>query len=502
MPRPNILLLLTDSQQADTVAPASQCQMPNVAQFCREGTRFDRCYTASPICSPSRATLMSGVLPHNHGVVRNSHVVESHRSGLLDDVTLWSEVLADAGYRLGYFGKWHVERSGELDRFGFDEHEIHGSNAYRDGYTDHRTARGLSEWPDRSPSSLQRSRTVSGEGYEDQLLYGTHDEPEGTRAHYTYSRGIEFIRAAADRSEPWCATISTAAPHDPFLAPASTSEQYDPGALSLPANVDDEMADRPDLYPRLPPVWADLSRAEFREALAHYYAYCTHLDEQVGRVRAALAETGQLEDTLVVYASDHGDLMTAHGLFAHGFTAFEEIYRAPLVVRWPGVGADGAVCADPVQLHDVGPTLCDVADAGPFPPEQNEVSPHPRADDEPGYETYGAQSLVPFLRGERPPGYRPEAYAEYEGDSFGLTQRVYWDDRSKYVFNPYATDELYDLEQDPGETTNLAEADRDRVRAMAERMWEIAADTGDATITENHYWLNRHAPVGPRGREE
>lgn len=504
MSQPNVLLVMTDSQQASTVEPDSPCRMPNVEQLAAEGTRFDRCYSASPICTPSRASLMTGVLPHNHGAVRNSHVVESFRSSLRDDLETWSQRLSEEGYYVGYVGKWHVERSGDLDEFGFDEHELFGSEAYRDGYTSHRTERGLSPWPDRSPENLLRSRTVSQEGYDDKLLYGTHDEPEGTRAHYAYSRGIEFVRDAADRSEPWCLTVSTGAPHDPFLAPADIYEQYDPAEIPKPDNFDDLMTDKPDVYQRIPDVWADLSWEEYAETIAHYYAYCTHVDEQVGRIREALAETGQLDDTIVVFTSDHGDMMGGHRMFTHCFTAFEELHRTPLVVRWPGVGEEGHVCDDPVQLHDLGSTFVDAAGGEGFPPERNRASTHPRDDDSENYQSYSVQSLEPLIRGERPEEYRPEAYAEYEGDSFGVTQRIYWGERYKYVFNGFGRDELYDLETDPAETTNLADDDRHEEikREMAERMWEIARDTGDRTVSENHYWMNRIAPVGPNGREE
>lgn len=497
---PNVLLLVSDSQQARTVAPDSPCRTPNVDRIAATGTRFARCHAANPICSPSRATLMTGVLPHSHGVVHNTHTVEPFRTSLQDGLETWSERLADAGYDTGYVGKWHVERSGELDQFGFDEYELRGSEAFDEGFRTQREAAGLDPSPDRSPETLARARTVHQEGYGTKLLYGTHDEPQGTRASYTYSRGIEFVREHADRSEPWALTVSTGAPHDPFVAPERTYAEYDPTRIPLPANFDDRMQDKPDVYQRVPEVFSGLSRREFREALAHYFAFCTHLDEQVGRLLDALAETDQRDDTLVVFCSDHGDLLGAHRLFTHGYTAFEEVYRVPLVVDWPGVGREGAVCDEHVQLHDLGATIVDAADAGAFPPSANEAPRHPRSPpDAEGYESYSSTSLVPFLRGETPQDHRNEAYAEYDGDSFGLAQRVYWRGDEKYVLNMFGRDELYDLAADPAETTNLAGDPRyeERIEELAARIWEIARDTNDRNITENNYWMYRIAPVGP-----
>lgn len=500
MSRPNILLLATDSQQARTIAPETQCQTPNIDRLSREGSRFTRCYSSNQICSPSRASLMTGVLPHNHGVVRNLHVTEPYKAQLREDVELWSERLSDHGYYVGHIGKWHVERSDDLGGFDYDEYELPGSEEYDEGLTQHRRSRGLAPFPDYSPESLQNACVISQEGYDDKLLYGTHDEPEGTPAHYLYSRGIEFIRERGDRSEPWCLSVNTSAPHDPFLAPAEIYDRYDPDSIPKPPNFDDGMQDKPEFYRRLPAVWEDLSWEEYAEAIAHYYAYCTHVDEQVGRIMDALEETGQLENTVVIFLSDHGDMMGGHRLFTHCFTAFEELYHSPLVIRWPGVerGA-GEPCNELVQIHDIAPTLVDVAEAGEFPPEENTSSVHPRAGDKELYTSYRSTSLVPFLRGERPEGYKPEAYAEYDGDSVGTTQRIYWDGEYKYVFNMFAGDELYNLSEDPGETMNLADEEgyRERKEEMTRRVWEIAEDTGDYALTTNHYWMYRIAPTGP-----
>lgn len=504
MPRPNVLLLLTDSQQAATVEPESPCRLPNVAALAGEGTRFDRCYTASPVCSPSRATLMTGLLPHSHGMVRNSHVVEPTRTRLRDDVELWSERLADAGYRLGYVGKWHVERTNDLERFGFDEYEVARSAAYTEGYREHRRSRGLSPAPDRSPAGLVRSRTVSTPGYDDKLLYGTHTEPEGTGAHYRYTRGVDLIEEWADADEPWCLTVSTDAPHDPFLAPEGCYEHYDPDAIPRPENFNDPMADKPAVYRRVRQVFDDLPWEAFAETVAHYYAYCSHVDEQIGRALDALEETGQRENTVVIVGADHGDMLAGHGLLTHAFTAFEEIYRVPLVVRWPGMDQE-AVCDRPVQLHDVAPTVVEAAGGGAFPETMSPPPENPhsiaREGVAEGESSFAARSLVPLLDGGEPAGYEPEAYAEYEGDSFGVTQRVYWREDCKYVCNMFADDEFYDLAVDPGETMNLADDPRYRSVAdsMARRVWEIARDTGDYSLSDNHYWMNRIGRVGPDG---
>lgn len=506
---------MTDQQRAETVEPSAPCRTPNVDRIAAEGTRFDRCYAPNPICSPSRASLYTGHLPHSHGMTNVTHGIEPYGARFRADLETWSERLSDAGYRLGHFGKWHVERSGDLERFGFDEYEIHRSETFAENFAAHRESLDLPPDPDRSPDALSRTGVVSDEGYRDFLLYGTHDEPPAATAeHYVYSRAIEFVEDAAERDQPWCTVVSTFAPHDPYVPPEETlaDHGYDPDEIQKPPNFHDPMADKPTIYRRQRDVWADLSWEEYAEATACYYAYCSLVDDQLGRLLETLSDLGELEDTVIVYTSDHGDFLGAHRLLLKGVPAFEETYRVPLVIRHPEYEGE-RVRDDLVQLHDVAPTLVAAAGADdePFPPEPRVLprNSHARGGDavrqqeEPP--SFGAESLVPFLRGERPDDHRQEAFAEFHGQDFLWTQRVYWRGDEKYVFNAFDDDEFYDLSQDPAETTNLIDDSEydERVTELAGRMWEIARETGDYQISELHYGMHRFAPVGPdhRGRQ-
>lgn len=471
MPRPNILVLMTDQQRADTLDADSPCLTPNLDALAARGTRFSRCYTPSPICSPARASLFTGLLPHSHGMVDVTHAVPSYRADLQPDLPTWSNGLHDLGYRTGYFGKWHVERSGQLERYGFDEYEV---------YPQERSfgaVRGSGMLPPETRFGLRHD--VRHPGYRDLLLYGTHDQPvEATMEHYVYSRGASFVEAAAGQDQPWCLMVSTHAPHEPYVVPESYYRRYDPATLSPPASFTDDLADRPGIYRRQQDVWRDLPWERFAEATACYYAYCSLVDDQVGRLLRTLADTGQADDTVVVMTSDHGDLMGAHRLLLKGFPAFEEVYRVPLVVAGPGLAA-GVTSDDIVQLHDLAPTLVELAGGEPF-------------------DCHG-RSLVPQLTGAG--GGRGEAYAEFHGQRFSATQRVVWDERYKYVFNGFDYDELYDLTTDPHELTNLAHSPSHRhvSQRLCARMFEIARETADHTLHEAEDGTYRYAPIGPRG---
>ena len=219
-----------------------------------------------------------------------------------------------------------------------------------------------------------------------------------------------------------------------------------------------------------------------REAITCYLAACSGIDDQVGRLLAALQDSGQAERTLVVFTSDHGDYLGAHGLFLKGVPAFEEAYRVPLLLCGPGV-RPGTLVRDPVSLLDLGRTLVRLLLGQDF-------GGHGR-------------DLSAYLRGERP-ALEPQAFAEFHGQRLGYTQRILWHGRFKYVFNGFDFDELYDLAADPLELSNLAGRSdlRPQLRAMAERMWRVVRETGDATLAEAQYGMFRFAPVGPEPRRD
>lgn len=473
MSRPNLLFLMTDQQRADTVAPGGPCATPNLDALQARGTRFTRCYGPNPICSPTRASLMTGLLPHAHGMVDVTHAVEPYRADLKPDLPFWSRTLQQAGYRTAYFGKWHVERSNRLEDFGFDHYETVGVDP-GDGYAAHRRALGLPASP-----VLAEQDALRHDGYRDFLLYGVSDEPvEATQEHYLYARAIAFLRGLDDADpRPWAVFVSTEGPHDPYVVPRPYYERYDPDALVPPASFDDELRDRPGIYRRIQGLFNELDWPAFARATASYYAFCTLIDEQVGRILDAVRELGQEENTLVAYTSDHGDYLGAHRMLLKSVAPFEEAYRVPLILAGPGVPA-GRQTSRVVSLLDLAPTLVELTTGEAFP-------------------CHG-RSLTPLLR-DPEADWPDEAFAEFHGQRFFFTQRTLWQGRYKYVFNGFDEDELYDLEADPHELRNIVHEpeQRRRVEGMAARMWRIARDTGDFNLVESHYGVLRFAPVGP-----
>jgi arylsulfatase A-like enzyme len=467
MPPPNLLFLITDQQRADTVEPHTLCQTPHLDALAARGVQFTRCYTPNPICSPTRASLFTGLLPHSHGMVDCTHAVEPYRASLQPNLPFWSRTLQESGYHTGYFGKWHIERTNRLENFGFDVYDV----------ARYHQLQGLVSRTD----SLSLRGVVQQPGYQDFLLYGVSDEPaESTPEYNLFSDGINFVRRAVqNKDRPWALFLSTEAPHDPYIAPRSCYARYNPAHIPRPASFDDNLEDRPAIYRRLQRVWQQLDWTHFAQATACYYAACSLIDDQVGRILAELAHLGQLENTVVVFTSDHGDYMAAHRLLLKGIPAFEEAYRVPLIMAGPGLPA-GQRVEQIVSLLDLAPTLTPLTAGSHF-------SGHGR-------------SLLPLFSAE-PPAWPNEAYAEGHGQRFYYTQRIVWRDNFKYVFNGFADDELYDLAADPSEQRNLAPdpAFAPVLAGMAARMWQIVHHTGDANLAQAQYGMFRFAPVGPTG---
>jgi arylsulfatase A-like enzyme len=241
------------------------------------------------------------------------------------------------------------------------------------------------------------------------------------------------------------------------------------------------MADKPRVYQRMRQMhWDQLPQEEVRDAIRRFWAYCSYLDDLLGRVLACLDATGQADETLLLYVADHGDYCGDHGLFTKGIPCFRGAYHIPAVIRWPaGVAAGSPRRVDElVSLADFAPTFVELAGG------------------EPAAGLVG-RSLAPFLRGERPAGWRDAIHTQTHGNEVYFTQRSVATKDWKYVFNAFDVDELYDLRRDPHEMTNLAgRAEHEAVlREMAGRMWRFAASQDDPANCA--YIATSLAPYGP-----
>ncbi len=472
--RPNILFLMVDQMQARVLEAGHPCKTPNLDRLAARGVRFARAYTPNAICSPARASLMTGLLPHNHGVVTVTHVVDNDQSRLRTDKPHWAQSLTAAGYRTAYVGKWHVERSLDMKQFGWQMDLSDGNDRLRQ--------RDKEAGQLRSPETFSHEFILSDPpGYSDKRFAGvTSTPPELRRMGVRTAAGLECLDELLAGSDPWCCFVSVNEPHDPFICGRAAFNQYDVDAIDLPASANDELAGRPGIYRKAARVWRNMTDRQKRTAATCYYASITEIDEQYGRLLDKLEQAGRLDDTIVVFTADHGEHLGAHGLYCKNFGAGEEVYNIPLIVAGPGVTA-GAVTDARVGLHDLCQTLLELA----------------------GCETFDVPDSRSFANVLREgPGSDPAwqtGYAEFYGGRMILTQRVVWDGPWKFVFNGFDFDELYNLNDDPHEMTNLAERPdcQDRLRKMTARLWRTLETTGDSSLLNSEYPILRVAPFGP-----
>jgi arylsulfatase A-like enzyme len=329
--RPNLLFVFADQLRARELEdPAHPLETPAFDRLCAEGTRFANAATNCPVCTPARAMLLTGQYPLTSRVVANDLPLPA------DAVTMGSTLRA-AGYRTGYIGKWHLDGVPRARftppgprRHGFDSWAVHNcthaylqSTYYRD-----------------SPEPLPIP------GYE---------------PVFQTDLALDFLRAPA--SEPFCLFLSWGPPHDPYHAlPPADAARYDPARIAYPANF---LRDDPAHWPPGRSLQPLLRQTDPRQALAHYYGHITALDRELGRLLAELDRLGLADNTLVVYTSDHGDMLWSHGRQMKQ-QPWDEAVRIPLVVRWPGHVPAASVHAGCVSLVDLPPTL--LAALGVTPP--------------------------------------------------------------------------------------------------------------------------------------
>jgi arylsulfatase A-like enzyme len=475
MNQPNLLILIADGMQAETVSPTHPCRTPTLEALARRGVSFSQAHTTCPTCSPARASLMTGLLPHNHGVLEVEHGRDPDQCVLRTEFPHFAQRLSVAGYHTGYFGKWHIERTNDVSRFGWRENAVKGA--------DH--LKGLGRG-DAGPQPFALDEDLCGyvegpRGYNRLLHWGVTDTPLDRRyPGLTVLDAEEFLQRRLGQAEPWCCCVSFSEPNEALIVGRETWNDYDPDAIPLPENFFDDLSDRPNLYQREQEIGRRLTETHWRAARACYFGRITELDGLIQRLISKIDRAGRLDDTLVVFLADHGRYVGAHGFDAHNFGAFEEIYRIPVIVAGPGVAA-GTTSAGRVSIADLGATICELGGGEPLSGND-------------------AQSFARLL--SQSEAISPEfesGYAEYHGTRFPLMQRILWRGAWKFVFNGFDFDELYNLEEDPHEMTNLVRdpAQQDRVESMMAEIWTRVRQTGDRAIAESHYFSLRLGCVGP-----
>ena len=345
--RPNVLLVISDQQRPDTLGFRGEtpCRTPNMDRLAAEGASFDRAMTPCPLCLPARAAMFTGLYPHQNDMLDN-------KTSALRQCQLLDTFRA-GGYEVSYAGKWHLG-TGNIGRF--TDRDDGDSTAIYSAWC---AERGIVDgWTFNDP----RVRTHREPSMSTPRALPLDMPAETTNDAYIADFAIEHLRTR-DRSRPFFQVCSFNGPHPPFMIPEPYFSMYDPASVREPVNFGPQAgepdANRTSYYRQL---FCDHGTDfdAWRKSFAVYWGFTTLIDDQLGRVLAELERQDVLDDTIVVFLSDHGENLGAHGLW-HKMVAYEESVRIPLIVRWPARIAAGQRLDAPVSLIDLAPTLAGLA---------------------------------------------------------------------------------------------------------------------------------------------
>ena len=418
--RPNILFIFPDQWRAQSLGCLGNpdVRTPHLDRLAAEGILFRQTFANTPVCCPARASILTGKYPHKTGMLAND-------LRLRESETTLAELLRQAGYRTGFIGKWHLDGGkrepgyvppGER-RQGFDfwaanecSHAHFNNKYFRDG-----------------PAPILLGK-FEAEGWTDLAM--------------------EFLRGQQDKDDqPFFLMVAMGPPHDPYGAPAEYMRIYDPNKI------------------RMRPNWVEGVKGGGRQEIAAYYAAITAIDDQVGRLMQALQELSLADDTIVLFTSDHGDMLGSHGQRLKR-KPWEESIRVPGILRYPR-RAPGGRQLDTILTHvDLAPTLLGLCGAQvPAAMQGRDLS-----------------RLVLGQKQTEPDSAFFQIFVPYQGDGTPWPWRGVRTRRYMYARTEKEPWVLYDLEQDPDELKNLAQDPAAApVRAeMEKRLAGLMRRTGDA----------------------
>lgn len=456
MTRPNILILMVDQLNGTLFpdGPADFIHAPHLRALAQRSARFANSYTASPLCAPARASFMSGQLPSRTRVYDNAAEFAS-------DIPTYAHHLRRAGYYTGLSGKMHFVGPDQLH--GFEERLTTDIYPADFGWTpDYRKPGERIDWWYHNLGSVTGAgvaETSNQMEYDDEVAF------HATQKLYQLSRTSDDAA-----SRPWCLTVSFTHPHDPYVARRKYWDLYEnspalePAVPAIPFEAQDPHAQR--LMQACDYAQFDITTDNIRRARQGYLANISYVDDKIGEILEVLQATRMLDDTIIVFTSDHGDMLGERGLwFKMNF--FEGSARVPLMIA--GRGIQPQLVTQPVSTLDINPTLAalagiDIAAVKPW--------------------TDGEELTGVIAGGKR----QGPVLMEYAAEGSNAPLICMRDGQYKFVHCEIDPPQLFDLESDPHELTNLAgdpahAALLSRFTAAAKARWDMTAY--DAAVRES-----------------
>lgn len=506
---PNVLFIITDQQRADHAGFMGNrvLQTPHLDALADRARVFDNAWVSNPVCMPNRSTILTGRMPSAHGVIFNDRSLDP-------GVNTFARRLRASGYRTALIGKAHLQHgmsqnsmvpfpgepalrvpypsgwneienferyldgNGELisDFYGFDHVELaidHGARI-----TGHHLLwaeahglprdQGLVPYGPEAPGDCRSAHWWQ--------IYRPPYRAEHHSTSFVAERTLAFIREASGRPDPWLAWCSFPDPHHPMTPPGEWFHRHRPADMPLPATRNDTLEKAPAhlkllrrIHPRDQRSWVGPcgygSDELLGEAIAATYGMIEMVDDGIGRILELLDELGQRDNTIVVFTSDHGDMMGDHGLFLKGFMHYRGTLQVPLLLAGPGIGSGRTRSL--VSSIDLAPTLLELCGVE-------------------GYDGIQGHSLRPIL--DDPDAWVRDAVLIEDdvADSFariapipGKT-RTLVTERFRYTRNSKGEDQLFDLAEDPDEMNDLVDTDLELRARLVDQLTDALIRADDA----------------------
>ena len=439
--QPNVVVVFADQMRARATGYAGDpnVKTPVMDGLASESVNFSNAVGGCPVCSPYRASLITGQYPLTHGIFLNDLYLEQNGSSI-------AHCFKDAGYDTAYVGKWHLDGHG------------------RSSYIPRERRQGFDYW-----KVLECTHSYNDSKYYD------GDDPQvktwdGYDAHAQTRDAIRYLETR-ESDKPVLLFLSWGPPHSPYLSAAPEFRSlYDPERLVMPPNVPEDAMDRA------------------RETLAGYYAHITAIDTSLGWLLKALDRLGMAEDTILLFTSDHGDMVGSRGAWDKQ-RPYDESVRVPFLLRWPaGLGHEGRVLQSPIDAPDIMPTLLSLCGI-PIPDTVDglDFADYTRGRDDPGDGAALLQCPSPFGNWPRQRGGR-----EYRGVRTS---------RYTYVRDLNGPWLLYDNETDPFQLDNLVDRERhaELQRRLDGRLDRKLAERDDRFLPGAEYLKQREYEVDDQG---
>lgn len=456
--KPNVLLVIADQHRWDAVGYSGRFPIhtPNIDRLAREGAFFEHAFTPCPVCAPARQALLSGLAPDSFGALWNNDFIPT--ATVKPDNGYFTAALAGAGYRCGLIGKWNSSVEHKPSEFGF---------------SDHTDFTGYNRMLDEKYPGLQYHNQWFGEPSPVCL--------EDSKTHWIAGQACSLMERYASESAPWMVRVDFTDPHLPCRPSEPFSGMYGPDAIEPWDSFGDTLEGKPYIQRQQLVNWGleGLGWDDWKHSVAQYWGMVSQIDDAVGIMLRRLEALGQLDNTVVVYTTDHGDLGGGHGMLDKHYVLYDDVTRVPLVYRYPAAVKAGIRVGEFVSnCLDMSATLGDLCGV-PVNPGHG-------------------RSLVPLLHGEHQPD-RDFAVCSSNGQQFGLyTQRSIRTADWLYVWNMTDIDELYDVHSDPGQKANrIGDATlADTVATLRCRLYDELKRRNDPFARTG--WLDRQMVEGKK----